>query len=136
VGQGAKLKYQQISKVCEACGVEYERKLNENIGNFKRNKTCSKECRYQRLKRNSMHIDSGGYLRFNRTKQRYHRFVMEQYLDRQLSPNEEVHHIDGNKLNNSVANLQVLSKQEHTSVTFKGKKRSDSWRLARGLQLS
>ncbi len=38
-----------------------------------------------------------------------HRWVMEQHLGRKLLPNEEIHHIDGNKRNNDIANLEVFT---------------------------
>jgi hypothetical protein len=42
-----------------------------------------------------------------------HRYVMEQHLGRKLRHGEEVHHIDGNKLNNCIDNLRVLTTEEH-----------------------
>lgn len=42
--------------------------------------------------------------------QRYaaeHRVVMARHLNRPLKPNETIHHIDGNKENNSISNLQL-----------------------------
>lgn len=42
-----------------------------------------------------------------------HRVVMENYLGRLLNNDEIVHHIDGNKKNNIIENLQVLSSSEH-----------------------
>ena len=42
-----------------------------------------------------------------------HRLVMEQYLDRELTPDEHIHHKDGNKLNNNIDNLEILSREEH-----------------------
>lgn len=46
-----------------------------------------------------------------------HRRVMEEYLGRKLEPNERVHHIDGNKENNSIDNLYLFSKTgEHTRI--------------------
>ena len=45
-----------------------------------------------------------------------HRYVMEQYLGRKLKHGEEIHHIDGNKLNNSIDNLQLLTTAEHRKL--------------------
>lgn len=42
-----------------------------------------------------------------------HRHIVEKQLGRKLNRNEVVHHIDGNKLNNSVDNLEVMSLAEH-----------------------
>ena len=41
------------------------------------------------------------------------RYKMEQKLGRSLSSKEVVHHIDGNKLNDEISNLEVLLVNEH-----------------------
>lgn len=135
------MKWIEMSKKCESCGEIYYRKRGEYASNFRRNKTCSKTCRYLRAKgmNNARWVggitnDGSGYLRINQTKQRLHRHIMEQHLGRKLNSNEEVHHIDEDKYNNDINNLKVMTKAEHTSVTFKGKKRSDNWRVKRGLK--
>jgi hypothetical protein len=46
----------------------------------------------------------------------YHRIVMENHLGRLLSSNEVVHHKDGNKKNNVIDNLEVLSMSEHSKL--------------------
>ena len=43
-----------------------------------------------------------------------HRYVMQQFLGRKLKKNEVVHHIDGNKSNNNIENLQLMTKEEHS----------------------
>ena len=42
-----------------------------------------------------------------------HRHIMEKHLGRKLKRTEIVHHADGNKLNNSIKNLQIVSRSAH-----------------------
>lgn len=44
---------------------------------------------------------------------------MEEKLGRKLSSSEIVHHIDGNKKNNSIENLQIVTRSEHAQIHFK-----------------
>jgi len=44
------------------------------------------------------------------------RLVMEEYLDRPLTKDEHVHHIDRDTLNDSIENLKVVSQSEHMSI--------------------
>lgn len=43
----------------------------------------------------------------------YPKYLMEQKLGRPLSPNEDVHHIDGDVTNNSLDNLKIVEHGEH-----------------------
>jgi len=47
-----------------------------------------------------------------------HRYMVEKFLGRKLSSNEKVHHIDGDRLNNSIENLILCSQSEHIKLHF------------------
>ena len=55
----------------------------------------------------------------NATKNGYvleHRKVVENSLGRYLKQNEIVHHKDGDKHNNSIDNLEIMTRSEHTRL--------------------
>lgn len=110
----------QYTAVCHYCGKSFTPKRNTK-GYF-----CSQQCcnAYKR-DRGNVRVDNGyrfvympehpraksnGYVR-------EHLLVVEEMLGRPLAPNEVIHHIDGNRGNNSPSNLEVLSSQsEHFSL--------------------
>lgn len=49
------------------------------------------------------------YIRINGKRYLEHRYIMEQHLGRKLLPTEIIHHKDGNKLNNTIDNLEIMS---------------------------
>lgn len=48
-----------------------------------------------------------------------HRLVMEKYLGRKLEPNEIIHHVDGDKTNNIISNLKLITRREHMRLHHK-----------------
>lgn len=46
-----------------------------------------------------------------------HRKVMQDFLKRNLSINEHVHHLNGNKLDNRIENLAVLTPSAHGTIS-------------------
>lgn len=55
-------------------------------------------------------------IRVDGKKKLLHRYLMEKKLGRQLLNNEYVHHINGNKLDNRIENLMVMSPKDHANL--------------------
>lgn len=68
------------------------------------------------------YIDDKGYIRISAGPyrgKRLHTMIAEAKIGRELKPDEDVHHIDGNKLNVGWKNLQVLGHKDHGAVSRK-----------------
>lgn len=64
-------------------------------------------------------IDKDGYIQVRISTgyyRREHRVLMEQYLGRKLGSEEMVHHINENKKDNRISNLQILTRSEHAKL--------------------
>lgn len=64
---------------------------------------------------------SKGYLRYSKRQdpnyeRLVHVVVMERHIGRRLLPGEVVHHIDENKQNNDLSNLQLMTNSAHISL--------------------
>jgi len=60
------------------------------------------------------HRNANGYVK-------EHRMIIENHIGRYLTKYEEVHHINENKQDNRLENLQFMSRREHRSIQRKGK---------------
>lgn len=126
------------SHLCSECGVSF-------ITKKKSSKFCSMSCSgksaNRQIKNHRNGVKTGedhwnwkrgwnfnglGYVQINvgvRKGAYQHRKVMEDYLGRKLDSTEHVHHINGDKGDNRIENLMILSNSEHLKL---------HWRLRRG----
>lgn len=87
-------------------------------------KFCSRECACEYKKAHYQHkeyMENGYVVRYQngynkKGNVKVHRAVMEAHIGRRLSEDEIVHHIDGDKTNNSIDNLVIMSRSEHSSL--------------------
>jgi hypothetical protein len=126
-----------ITLMCMVCKKDYQcfqselkwSKLRGETRNF-----CSKECSYLARKgenspfwKGGKHITKRGYIKIWKPEHPNniygycyeHRLVMEEKIGRFLSKDEDVHHINENKSDNRIENLQLLSSSDHSKLTIK-----------------
>lgn len=105
---------------------------NKNPDNIaKRLKTYNKNRDKHNLARGENHhkwnggvsVCSGYMLVPHGNKKYYaeHRAKMEILTGRELTPNEVVHHINGDTFDNRISNLEIMTRAEHASLHHKGK---------------
>lgn len=115
-------KAKQLKFTCVNCeNVFYK---PEHRLKYDKNLFCSRKCQYNYCQGENHPNYKGGNININGYKRvkikgkdiLEHRLVMEKHIGRKLKKNEHIHHIDKNKLNNSIENLQIVTNAEHHSI--------------------
>ncbi|WID30783.1 hypothetical protein [Staphylococcus phage HMGUsa2] len=96
----------EIKEIWKPIKKEYFNKYNfyvSNLGSVMINDRFSK-----------IHVDRDGYLtvKINKKRHMVHRLVYE-YFGTDFNKDYHIHHIDGNKQNNCIDNLECISPSEH-----------------------
>lgn len=69
---------------------------------------------YRELWKNGKYYD---FVYMGHKKHRlYHRYIMDKYTGKEIKKGTQVHHIDGDTLNNDINNLAILSRSEHRNA--------------------
>ena len=124
------------TKTCESCRNVYRVRFNASKDQIKKSRFCSNRCRgygvkpnkETRRKMSKSHTKDKhwnwrggrrkalGYVMVKGSPKKYkqeHRLIMEKHLKRKLRTDEIVHHKNGNKSDNRIENLEVMTKSEH-----------------------
>ncbi|MFA5307029.1 MAG: HNH endonuclease signature motif containing protein [Candidatus Babeliales bacterium] len=131
-----------VTCICAKCGKTFQ--LAKFLTKDSFNHYCSLECNYKKLEgkhhspetiekiraikrpKGKQHhnwgggcfVTSAGYVKvWTEDGYRFeHHLVMEQQIKRRLTDDEVVHHINGNKSDNRIENLQLTTKSEHSHL--------------------
>lgn len=119
-----------IIKFCEECSKQFKVRPSQ----YKKRKTCSFKCAAKRRMKlvgrkapnwkGGIEIHSEGYIwiycpkhpKAHKGKIAEHRFIMEKCIKRYLTTNEIVHHINGNKKDNRIENLELYNRSSHAKL--------------------
>lgn len=128
-------KQSRLLFACETCGIEFERLKTRGLQAARH--FCSQPCQAKaagqiaRVRSAKIPPEIGhcivalGYLKIYMGRGAggsktgfllYHRYLMEQHLNRSLGRHELVHHINGDKMDNRLENLQIVTAAEHRKI--------------------
>lgn len=104
-----------VRLTCTGCGITFDRRP-KHIHKGTVNHFCSHDCKTRHSRANLGLYRGYRYVMVDGRKVFEHRIIMERILGRALMPNEVVHHINGVPTDNDPANLQVMTRSEHSAL--------------------
>ena len=121
---GFEAKAKKLTVECDWCGEQLIKKrsdVNRNSHNF-----CDRGCYMDYI-----NFEKAGAKNQKVSGRVLYRLIAESKIGRVLTSGDEVHHIDGDHLNNDTKNLLVVSRSEHMRIHAMQKKRDDYGRFIR-----
>lgn len=114
-GRQAKFASKDCHKPCTDCKRPIPRRPRQKPSVYASRRFCSSSC-VMRHRMRGAPIGPGTKYRKRRINGRQimeHRAVMEAHIGRRLAPDEIVHHINGDKLDNRLENLVIMDRVSH-----------------------
>lgn len=111
-----------VDCTCQWCGQPFQ--VRRHQLKHGRGKYCSRSCAAHGNAWGGGRTIKDGYVFVLIEGKQYpeHRVIMEKHLGRPLRGDEHVHHIDGNRQNNAIGNLRIVTPGEHTRIHHPGNK--------------
>lgn len=119
----------RATKICDCCGIEFERRYGLSAREWAVRRYCSAKCVRERLpiKRviaGDYIVHKDGYIRLyvpmhpssDGTYVYLHRLIMERKIGRLLRSDEIVHHINEDPTDNRPENLEITDLAEHRRI--------------------
>ena len=115
----------KVTIKCDNCGNDFEI-FPCYLKRERKHRFCCKSCEAEfKNFQNSVEQWKGGhiskstgyrYIRVNGVQIEEHRLIMMKHLGRELNSDEIVHHLNGNKIDNRIENLCLMSNEEHAKM--------------------
>lgn len=93
------------------------KKINRRFPDVWKKRISEGRKKSQNVKRRGFCLKQNGYIEITigeNAGRGQHRVLMEMTIGRKLQSNECVHHKDGNRANNALENLEIMTRSDHT----------------------